>query len=85
MWYIYKMEHYLGHKKAWNDAIFSNVDAPRDDNERLHLRIVSGRRRDTEWIKSDKERQIPYDIAYMWNLKYDTSEPIHKTETDAET
>ena len=32
-----------------------------------------------------RERQIPYDIAYMWNLKYDTSEPIHKTETDAET
>ena len=23
----------------------------------------------TKWIKSDKERQISYDIAYMWNLK----------------
>ena len=23
----------------------------------------------TEWSKSDKERQISYDIAYMWNLK----------------
>ena len=23
----------------------------------------------TEWSKSDRERQIPYDIAYMWNLK----------------
>ena len=22
--------------------------------------------------KSDRERQIPYDITYMWNLKYDT-------------
>ena len=32
--------------------------------------------------KSDRERQIPYDISYMWNLKYDTSELISKTETD---
>ena len=23
----------------------------------------------TEWSKSDKERQISYDVAYMWNLK----------------
>ena len=23
----------------------------------------------TKWGKSDKERQISYDIAYMWNLK----------------
>ena len=31
----------------------------------------------------EKERQIPYTIAYMWNLKYGTNEPIYKTETDA--
>ena len=24
--------------------------------------------------KSERERQIPYDITYMWNLKYDTNE-----------
>ena len=30
------------------------------------------------------ERQIPYDITYMWNLKYDTIDPIYKTETDHE-
>ena len=29
--------------------------------------------------------QIPYDITHMWNLKYDTYEPIHKTETDSKT
>ena len=23
-------------------------------------------------VKSERERQIPYDITYMWNLKYDT-------------
>ena len=27
--------------------------------------------------KSERERQIPYDIPYMWNLKY---EPIYKTD-----
>ena len=25
--------------------------------------------------KSERERQIPYDIIYMWNIKYDTNEP----------
>ena len=24
--------------------------------------------------KSERERQMPYDITYMWNLKYDTNE-----------
>ena len=32
--------------------------------------------------KSERERQIPYDIAYMWNLKYDANELIYETETD---
>ena len=35
--------------------------------------------------KSEKERQTPYDITYMWNLKYGTNEPIYKTETDSQT
>ena len=30
-----------------------------------------------------RERQISYDITYMWNLKYDTNELIYKTETDS--
>ena len=31
---------------------------------------------------ADRERQISYDITYMWNLKkYDTNELIYKTET----
>ena len=37
--------------------------------------------------KSKRERQIPYDITYMWNLKYDTNnanELIYKTETDSQ-
>ena len=32
------------------------------------------------WIR---KRQISYDITYMWNLKYDTNEPIYETETDS--
>ena len=30
------------------------------------------------------QRKIPYDIIYMWNLKYNTNEPIYKTETDSD-
>ena len=36
-------------------------------------------------MKSDREGQIPYDITYMWNLKYDTNEHIYETETDSQT
>ena len=28
----------------------------------------------TKQNKSEGERQIPYDIIYMWNLNYDTRE-----------
>ena len=35
--------------------------------------------------KSEKERQIPYCIVYMWNLKYGTNEHIDETETDSRT
>ena len=34
----------------------------------------------TKWSKTDRERQISYDITYMWNLNYDTNEFIYKTE-----
>ena len=29
--------------------------------------------------KSERERQIPHDVTYMWNLKYGTDEPIYKS------
>ena len=32
-----------------------------------------------------RESQIPYDITYMWNVKYDTNEHIYETETDSQT
>ena len=39
----------------------------------------------TKWSKSDRERQISYNIAYMQNLKKnDTNGLIYKTETDSQ-
>ena len=61
----------LSHKKEWNNAICSNMDGPRDYH--------------TNWIKSKGERQIPNDITYIWNIKYDTNELIYETETDSQT
>ena len=36
-------------------------------------------------IKSEREKQVLYDITYMWNLKYDTNEHIYKTQPDSQT
>ena len=53
MWYIYTVEYYSAIKK----------------NEIMPFAATW---MDTEIIilsKSERERQIPYDITYMWNLK----------------
>ena len=34
-------------------------------------------------IKSEKERQIPYGITYIWNLIYGTNEPMYRKETNS--
>ena len=39
----------------------------------------------THCSKSERERQIPYDNTYRWNLKYETNKPIYETETDSQT
>ena len=31
---------------------------------------------------SQKGRQIPYDITYMWNVKYNTNEPLYEAEAE---
>ena len=49
----------LSHKKEWNNAIHS-MNATRDYH--------------TKWSKWKRERQIPYDIIYMWNPKYGSKE-----------
>ena len=39
----------------------------------------------TKQSKSDRERQVSYDITYMWNLKYDANEHIYKAKADSQT
>ena len=36
----------------------------------------------TKWNKLEREKQKLYNITYMWNLKYDTNEHMHETETE---
>ena len=57
----------LSHKQEWSNAICSNMDGPRDTY--------------TKRSQSERERQIKYDIPYMWSLKYDANELTYKTET----
>ena len=38
----------------------------------------------TKWSNSDSERQISYDIAYIWSLKK-WHKLIYKTEIDSQT
>ena len=59
----------LIHNKEQNNANCSNMDGSR---------LTSY----TDWSKSDRERQIPYDIMYMWNLKRGTNELTYKTEIE---
>ena len=66
--HIYNGILLLSHKNERNNAICSNMDGPRDDH--------------TKESKSERERQIPYGITYMWNLKYDTNKHVYETEMD---
>ena len=45
----------LSHKNEQNNAFCSNMDRPRD----YHVK----------WSKSDRERQISYDVTYLCNVK----------------
>ena len=38
----------------------------------------------TKQSKSETERQIPYAITYMWNLKYDSNQHIYEIKTDSQ-
>ena len=49
----------LSHKKEWNNAICSTMDGFREYH--------------TKWTMSDRERQISYDITYVWNLGFPSS------------
>ena len=43
----------------------------------------------TTWVELEiiilsevSQREMPYDITYMWNLNYDTNEPMYERETE---
>ena len=57
----------LSHKKEWNNVICSDMYGPRDCH--------------TEWSVSERERQISYDIIYVWSLTYDTNELTKQKQT----
>ena len=61
----------LSHKKEQNDIICSNVDATREYH--------------TKRSKSEREIQMHLISLVLWNLKYDTNEPIYETEIESET
>ena len=52
--YTHTHTHTYSHKKEQNNAIRSSMDGPRDDH--------------TKWSQSERERQIPHDITYTWDL-----------------
>ena len=39
---------------------------------------------DLEIIILREEWQISFSVIYMWNLKYDTYQPIYETKTDSQ-
>ena len=55
--------------KEQNNAICSNMDGTRDSHP--------------EWSKSERERQIPHDITYIWKVIYGTNEPTYRKQTNS--
>ena len=68
--YTHTMEYYSAIKKNEKNDICSKVDGPRDYH--------------TKQSKSERDRQIPYDITYLCNLKYETNWHIYETKTDSQ-
>ena len=69
IWYMHAMEYYSVIKK----------------NERMPLAATWMQLEITILTKSKRERQIPYDITYIWNLNYDASELIYEIDRDSQT
>ena len=66
MLYIYTVVYYSAIKKEQYNVNCSNMGGTRDSH--------------TKWSKSEKERQIPYDINYILNPIYSTNEPHYGKE-----
>ena len=60
----------LSHKREWNLVLCRHVDASRDCH--------------TKWSKSEREKQILYINAYMWNLENGPDEPVYRAEIETQ-
>ena len=68
MWYMYKMNYYSAIKKN-KIMSFAAIWI------QLEILILSE--------VGKKEKEVLYDITYIWNIKYGTHEPIYRMETDS--
>ena len=50
----------------------------------LEITILSEVHYHTKWSKSERERQTPSEITYMWNLTYDINVTVYETETESQ-
>ena len=58
----------LSHKKERHNAICSNMDGSRESHPELN--------------EPERQRQIPYDITYNWNLISSTNEHLLRKENN---
>ena len=70
------MKYYSAIIKEQNNAICSNMDATTvyQTNKKYLISEIS-----------QKEKDKYHMISYMWNLSYDTNEPIYETEMESQT
>uniref|UniRef100_A0A8D1VNT4 DUF1725 domain-containing protein n=1 Tax=Sus scrofa TaxID=9823 RepID=A0A8D1VNT4_PIG len=64
-WYIYTMEYYLAIRK----------------NDIMPFAVMWVELETLMLSKSERERQIPYDITHIWYLIYSINEPFHRKES----
>ena len=67
-----------GEEKYWGRLRCTNFQLQTMDGPRDYY---------TKWNKSEGEKQVVYDITYMWKSKKkkDTNELIYKTESNSQT
>jgi len=57
-------------EKEWNSVICKDIDGPRD----CYIK----------WSTSEREKQISFNITYMWNLENVTDELILKAKIETQ-
>ena len=72
---IPRTEESVGYS-PWGSKESDTAEATSDTCTQLDLQMIILRE------INQKKRQIPYDITYMWNLKYDANKIIRETERD---